>query len=226
MSYLTLPEENTAAAKDLVGELKARGVLKTPAIVRAFLAVNRADFVPEGQKFFAYADEPLPIGEGQTISQPYTVAFMLELLAPKADERIMDVGHGSGWSSALLASIVGEKGKVYAVEIVQKLCRFGKGNVKKYPELAERIEFFCKSAENGLPKTAKEIGGFDGIIAAAEVIEAPTAWREQLKPDGRLVYPRGGSLWKETKLLGGFTPKFKKEEFPGFAFVPFVEEIK
>ncbi len=226
MSYLTLPEENTAAAKDLVGELKARGVLKTPAIVRAFLAVNRVDFVPEGQKFFAYADEPLPIGEGQTISQPHTVAFMLELLAPKAGERILDVGHGSGWSSALLAHIVGEKGKVYAVEIVPKLCRFGKGNAKKYSELAERIKFYCKSAKNGLPKIAKEIGDFDGIIAAAEVDEVPHAWREQLKAGGRLVYPKDGSLWKETKLLGGSTAKFKKEEFPGFAFVPFVKEAE
>lgn len=225
MSYLALPEENSSGAKELVKELKARGVLKTPAIVRAFLAVNRADFVPEEQKFFAYADEPLPIGEGQTISQPYTVAFMFELLAPKAGEHILDVGHGSGWSSALLAHVVGEKGRVYAMEIVPKLCRFGKGNVKKYPELAERILLYCKSAENGFPKIAKEIGGFDGIIAAAEVGEVPSAWREQLKIGGRLVYPKNGSLWKETK-LGGETSKFKKEEFPGFAFVPFVEKDK
>jgi protein-L-isoaspartate(D-aspartate) O-methyltransferase len=224
MPYLTLPEENTSVAKELVKELKARGVLKTTAIVRAFSAVLRGDFVPEEQWFFAYANEPLPIGEGQTISQPYTVAFMLELLAPKAGEHILDVGHGSGWSSTLLAHIVGEKGKVYAVEIIPKLCRFGKGNVKKYPDLFERIEFFCKSAENGLPTIAKELGGFDGIIAAAEVAEVPQVWREQLKTGGRLVYPQNGSLWKETKLLGGETSKFKKEEFPGFAFVPFVEE--
>lgn len=223
MSHLTFPEENISAGKELVKELKVRGVLKTPAIVRAFSAVDRADFVTEGQKFFAYADEPLPIGEGQTISQPYTVAFMFELLAPKAGEHIFDVGHGSGWSSALLAHIVGEKGKVYAMEIIPSLCRFGKGNVKKYPELAEHIEFFCKSAENGLPKIAKESGGFDGIIAAAEVSEVPSAWREQLKTRGRLVYPKDGSLWKETKQKDG---SFEKEETPGFIFVPFVEKDK
>lgn len=230
MSYLTLPEENTFAVKELIKELKARGVLETPVIARAFLAVNRADFVTEDQKFFAYADEPLPIGEGQTISQPYTVAFMLELLVPKAGGHILDVGHGSGWSSALLAhSVAGkdkQKGMVYAMEIVPKLCRFGKENVKKYPELAERVLFYYKSAENGLSKIAKKVGGFDGIIAAAEVGEVPKTWREQLKIGGRLVYPQNGSLWKETKLLGGETPKFKKEEFPGFAFVPFVEEVK
>jgi protein-L-isoaspartate(D-aspartate) O-methyltransferase len=226
MSYLTLPEDKTTGAKELVKELKARGVLKSPAIARAFSAVDRSDFVPPNQKFFAYADEPLPIGEGQTISQPYTVAFMLELLVPKAGEYIMDVGHGSGWSSALLSHIVGEKGKVYAMEIVRKLCRFGKGNVKKYPDLFERVAFFCKSAEKGLPTIAKELDGFDGIVAAAEVGEVPSAWREQLKTGGRLVYPQNGSLWKETKLLGGSTPKFKKEEFLGFAFVPFLEEVK
>lgn len=223
MSHLTLPEENSSGAKELVKEFKARGVLKTPAIAGAFLAVNRADFVTEDQKFFAYADEPLPIGEGQTISQPYTVAFMLELLAPKAGEHILDVGYGSGWSSALLSHIVGENGKVYAMEIVPKLCRFGKGNVNKYSEFVKRVKFFCKSAENGLPKIAKEIGGFDGIIAAAEVSGVPDAWREQLKTGGRLVYPQGGSLWKETKHKDG---SFQKQEFPGFAFVPFIEQVK
>jgi protein-L-isoaspartate(D-aspartate) O-methyltransferase len=231
MSSLTPPKENTTAAKKLAEELTARGVLKTPALARAFSAVRRADFVPEDQRFFAYANEPLPIGERQTISQPYTVAFMLELLAPKAGDHILDVGHGSGWSSAILARIVGERGKVYAMEIIPKLCRFGKENVKKYPELTERIEFFCKSAENGLPKAAKGVGGFDGIIAAAEVGEVPQAWREELKIGGRLVYPKDGSLWKETKLLGGTAPvrrnpKFKKEEYPGFAFVPFVKEYQ
>ena len=79
-----------------------------------------------------YVNEPLPIGHGQTISQPLTVAFMLELLQPEEGNKILDIGSGSGWQSALLAEIVGEKGKVYAMEVVPELKEYGEKNVSKY----------------------------------------------------------------------------------------------
>ena len=91
----------------LPGYLQRTGVLKSGKIFDAFGVIDRADFVPEELKSSAYADEALPIGEGQTISQPYTVAFMLSLLDPQPGERIMDVGAGSGWQTAILAYIVG-----------------------------------------------------------------------------------------------------------------------
>lgn len=196
-----------------------RGVLKTPEIIYAFKKIDRVDFVPEKLKKLAYVDEALPIGFGQTISQPYTVAFMLELLGPKNDNNILDIGSGSGWQSALLAEIVGEKGKVYSIEINPDVFDIGKENIKKYPELSKRIELHCQNASNGLSKAAEDIGGFDGIIAAAEVRETPMSWREQLKMEGKLVYPKDNSIFLEIKKSEN---DFEINQFPGFVFVPFV----
>ena len=204
---------------DLVGSLKKGGVLKSLAIEEALTKVDRRRFVPDSQADSAYADIPLSIGEGQTISQPYTVVFMLEHLKPKRGERIMDVGFGSGWQTGLLAKIVGASGKIYAIEIVPALYELGKRNIAQFPELKGRVEFYCQSAADGLPKIAREIGGFDAIISAAEVSKVPEAWRKQLKESGRLLYPKSGSLFLEIK---GGDGKFRLREFPGFAFVPFM----
>src|SRR3989344_3253201 len=97
---------------ELIRELKTQGVLKSPNVEAAFRAIDRKDFVRPEYEEVAYANHPLPIGEGQTISQPYTVAFMLDLLDPKAGEKILDVGSGSGWTTALLAHIVSQSGEI------------------------------------------------------------------------------------------------------------------
>lgn len=203
----------------LIALLEKNGVLKTPAIREALLRVDRKHFVPSELAEFAYDDAALPLPGGQTISQPYTVAFMLELLQPNSGDRIMDVGYGSGWQTALLAAIVGDAGKIFAIERAETLCDFGKQNVEKYPELFRRAEFYCQNAEPGLADAASAIGGFDGIIAAAEVSRVPSAWREQLKTGGRMVYPKAGSVFFEMKQDSG---AFETEEYPGFAFVPFI----
>ena len=108
------------------------GVLKTPEIISAFRKIQRKDFIPENLQYAQSVDSPLPIGDGQTISQPYTVAFMLELLEPKKGQKILDVGSGSGWVSTLLAEIVGLKGFVYAIERITQLLKFGENNAIKY----------------------------------------------------------------------------------------------
>ena len=92
--------------KYLIKELMAEGILKTPSIIEAFEKVDRKDFVPEELKDKAYLNTPLPIGYGQTISQPLTVAFMLELLQPQAGDKVLEIGSGSGWQTALLAHMV------------------------------------------------------------------------------------------------------------------------
>ena len=117
---------------NLVEKLKVDGFLKMPAIISAFQKIDRADFVLPQYSNEAYEDYPLPIGHGQTISQPATVAFMLELLQPKIGEKILDIGAGSGWATALLAEIVGKDGKVYGLEIISELVEFGKNNLGKY----------------------------------------------------------------------------------------------
>lgn len=205
--------------EELIKALRQKRVLKSAAIEKALRKIDRKDFVPEESRDAVYEDIALPIGMGQTISQPYTVIFMLELLAPKAGEKIMDVGHGSGWQTALLAEIAGETGKIYAIERIPALCEMGKTNVAKYPDLERRVVFVCGDASPGLPEEAEKIGGFDAIIAAAEVEEVPRAWREQLKIGGRLVYPKDKSVFKEIKTG---EKDFSQEEYPGFAFVPFI----
>ena len=201
------------------------GVIPEGNILDAFKAIDRADFVPPDIRDLAYADEALPIGGGQTISQPYTVAFMLNLLDPRSGEKIMDVGAGSGWQTAILAHIVGENGKIFAVERLPELCEFGRSNVSKYNFIEKGlpagrqgiVEWFCRDASRGLPDKAP----FDKIIAAASLHEElPQAWKEQLKPGGVIVTPIGASIWKFTKQKDG---EFVQEEFPGFAFVPFVK---
>ena len=204
-----------------ITSLRKKGILKSMRLARALRRIDRKDFVPEAFIEHAYDDIPLPIGEGQTISQPYTVVYMLELLKPKPGEKIIDVGYGSGWQTALLAEMVGTTGKVHAIELLPGRCESGMRNVGKYSHLERRIEFHCQNAAPGLPEVAETIGGFHGIIAAAEVREVPKAWRDQLKIGGRLVYPRASSIFREMKRDDS---TFEIDEHPGFAFVPFVEE--
>lgn len=206
----------------LVDDLKRSGVLKTPRIIQAFEKIHRADFMPEGMGSLSDIDEPFLIGEGQTISQPTTVAIMLELLQPEPGDKVLDVGYGSGWQTALLASMVGPRGTVYGVERLKKLCAFGKENISKYPFLLEkRVRLYCRDGSKGLPHVAKKEKGFDCIIAAASGTRVPQAFRDQLKVGGRLVLPIRESLWLFVKKKDG---SFASKEKPGFLFVPLVED--
>ena len=202
--------------KYLIKELMEEGILKTPSIIEAFEKVDRKDFVPEELKDKSYLNAPLPIGYGQTISQPLTVAFMLELLQPQAGDKILEVGSGSGWQTALLAHIAGESGKVFAVELIPELEEFGRKNVAKYNFYKRKIaEFHSFNAAKGMPENAP----FDRIISAASGGEIPPAWKEQLAIGGRLVAPVRGSVVLLTRKS---ETEFKAEEYPGFAFVPLI----
>ena len=200
----------------LVKDLINSGHLKTPRIIDAFQKIDRKDFVLEEYKDEAYVNAPLPIGYGQTISQPLTVAFMLELLQPKEGDKVLDIGSGSGWQTALLAEIVGDRGKIFAMEIVPELCEFGKKNILKYDFIKRGIvKFICANASGGLSEEAP----FDRIIAAASSEKIPELWKEQLKVNGRLVAPVLDSVWL---LIKKGEKNFEEEEHKGFAFVPFV----
>lgn len=208
----------------LIQELIKYGYLKTSSIIEAFQAVDRADFVPPELKSEAYINAPLPIGQGQTISQPLTVAFMIELLEPQPGEKILDIGAGSGWQTAILAYIVasnkqqGERGKVFAVERIKELCQFGKQNVANYNFLEKGIvEFFCSDGSLGL----KDHAPFDRIIAAAAAEEIPKAWKEQVRIGGRIVAPINQSIVVLDKIG---KDKFEQKEFFGFNFVPLIKD--
>jgi protein-L-isoaspartate(D-aspartate) O-methyltransferase len=205
--------------RDLIDHLKSTGLLESKCIENALIKVDRRDFVRKEDVSLAYYDDALPIGFGQTISQPLTVVFMLELLDVKRGNKVMDIGSGSGWQSCLLGHLVGPKGIVHALELIPELCKLGESNTSKYPDIRGVVKFHCKDARDGLPDVTEGTEGFDRIICAAEVKSVPQVWRDQLKSDGVLIYPKDEGIYKEVKGKDGI---FSKEYYPGFVFVPFV----
>ena len=198
--------------------IKEPGKVTNPTVLEAFAAIRREDCVPPDVKPLASLNEALPIGYNQTISQPLTVGFMLELLEPKKGNRILDIGAGSGWTTALLSHIVGKEGKVVGLEIIPELAEFGKKNVAKYSFIEKGIaKCLCQDANTGYPFEAP----YDGILVSASLSkkELPRAWREQLKVGGNIVVPIQESIWVFTKKS---TTEFKEKEYPGFMYVPFI----
>lgn len=207
--------------ESLIQEIINSGYLKSPHIIEAFLAIDRKNFVLSEYQDEAYSNIPLPIGFGQTISQPLTVAFMLELLQPLAGEKILDIGAGSGWTSALLAYMVSQKskkGKVIAIERIPELKEYGEKNVARYNFIKKgRVKFICADGSQGYKKEAP----FDKILCSAAVEEIPQEWLRQLKIGGRIVTPFHSELqlWiKKSK------DKFNRERFSGFSFVPLISD--
>lgn len=202
--------------RDLVEMLVEEGVLRTPHIIDAFLKIDRADFVPATLMNEAYGNYPLLLGFGQTISQPYTVAFMMELLNPQIGHAILDVGSGSGWTTALLAHIVGQTGQVIAIERIPELFTLSQQNLKKYNSITEKVvRGFCGNGAAG----KKEYAPFDRISAAAALQEIPRAWKKQLKIGGRIVAPVGSKITVLDKKSEDY---FEQRDYPGFSFVPFI----
>lgn len=205
---------------DLVDNLIKKKYLRSERIINAFNDIKRKEFIPEDLQGQADSDIALPIGYGQTISQPMTVAFMLELLDPKEGDNVLDAGSGSGWTTALLAHIVGKNGKITAIEKIKGLCKFGENNVKKFNFIKNGIvEFYAMSAENGFEKNAP----YDRILVSAAVSEIPESFKKQLTKGGKMVIPVSNSICLVEKKNEN---DFVIEKFPGFVFVPFVKNTK
>jgi protein-L-isoaspartate(D-aspartate) O-methyltransferase len=174
------------------------------AVMTAMGRVSRHRFVPSLQEAFAYENRPLPIGEGQTISQPFLVALMTDLLDPKPGDTVLEVGTGSGYQAAVLAELVA---KVYTIEIVEPLGRRARQLLE---QLGYRnVEVRIGDGYNGWPEAAP----FDSIVVTAAPVEVPKPLINQLKPGGRLVIPAGGPYDSQYLLLiekqpdGTFTTK-------------------
>ncbi len=178
----TAQADFAAARQRMLDEqIVARGVSDT-AVLRAMRTVPRHLFVPPARRADAYGDFPLPIGQGQTISQPYVVAYMTEQLRLSPRSRVLEVGTGSGYQAAVLAEIAGE---VYSIEIVPEL---GRSAAARLAELGYgRVHVRIGDGYAGWPETAP----FDAIIVTAAAQDVPAPLVAQLKPGGRMVLPVG-----------------------------------
>ncbi len=172
-------------------QIKARGV-KDERVLSAILKVERHLFVPIEYQNLAYSDQPLPIGEGQTISQPYIVALMTELLELKGDERVLEIGTGSGYQAAILGELAKE---VYTIEIIDSLASSAR---KRLIELGyKNIQVRSGDGYQGWP----EMAPFDAIIVTAAPDHIPKPLLEQLKEGGRMVIPVGGYSQELKKIV-------------------------
>jgi len=182
-------------------------------IQTAFQNVPREAFLPEEIRPQAMRDEALPIGYGQTNSQPYTVEKMLRWLDPKPGDKILDIGSGSGWTSALLASITGDSGHVFAVEKIPELVVFGKENCTQLG--ITNVTFFEASDTLGLPQHAP----YDRILVSAAASALPDGLVSQLDLGGKLVVPVKNIIVEIAKTDAGDLDAI---QHPGFVFVPLI----
>ncbi len=200
--------------KAMVDLLRRRGI-RDARVLEAFGKVPRDEFVPAAHRASAYGDHPLPIGEHQTISQPYIVALMTEALNLETGDRVLELGTGSGYQAAILAQMGME---VYTVERIPELHEVAKARLA---ELGYSVH--CKLA-NGYIGWPEHVP-YDGIIVTAAAPDIPPPLLEQLADGGRLVIPIGPphgyqTLWKIIKQ----GERVKKVNLGGVAFVPFVHE--
>lgn len=209
--------------KELVQQLVNDGYLKTPIIIEAFQRIDRADFMPESSASIAYINQALPIGYNQTISQPLTVAFMLELLEPRTGEKILDIGSGSGWQAALLAYIVSKNdkegvGKVITIERIPELKEMAEKNIRKYNFIEKgAVKTVLGDGSRGYRNEAP----FNKIIAAAAASALSPAWKKQIAIGGKIVAPLGQSIYLFERVD---ERKFTTKQYLGFSFVPLVTE--
>jgi protein-L-isoaspartate(D-aspartate) O-methyltransferase len=193
----------------LVTHLIRSGVLRTPALIDAFLQTDRIGFIPEKLHAQAYSDAPLPIGYGQTISQPYTVAFMLELLQLRPTDTVLDIGAGSGWSTALLARCVKH---VTALERIPELLECA----QKHLEASGLSNYTLKQALDALGIPGMH---FDRILVSAAARKLPEALCEQLAPGGIMVIPIQHDICVVTLDAQRVRTVVV---YPGFSFVPLI----
>jgi len=207
-------KKRSAMVKD---QLVKRGI-KDEQVITAMSIIPRHLFVDDSLSDKAYNDHPLPIGEGQTISQPYVVAMMTEALNLKATDRVLEIGTGSGYQAAVLAEIVSE---VYTIEIIEDLA-------KQAQILLESLNYMNIKAKYADGYFGwKEHAPFDAIIITASANHIPPPLIMQLKEGGRLIIPLGSTLYYQTlTIVTKVKGELEVEQMGGVAFVPMTGEVK
>jgi protein-L-isoaspartate(D-aspartate) O-methyltransferase len=200
--------------KRLIDYWQSSGIIKDKKIIGAFKAIPREKFIMDEHLSEAYGDYPLPIGRGQTISQPTTVMLMTEALELKEGDKVLEVGAGSGYQAAIISKIIGKKGKVITTEIIPELAEFADKNIKKLKIRNVKI-INCDGSQG-----YKEEAPYDRIMVTAACPEIPKPLIQQLKENGIIIAPVGNLLGQQ--MIKGIKKSGKLETKPlgYFMFVP------
>lgn len=204
----------------LVENLKRCGYVSRPEVVAAMNAVERHLFVPPGRRQDAYADHPLDIGDGQTISAPHMVGIMTERLDLHRGQKVLEVGGGSGYHAAVTAELVGPEGHVYSVERIASLAERARVDLEK-GGYSDRVTVIVGDGSNGLVDHAP----YDRIFVACAAPEVPAPLVDQLKEGGKMLVPVGSThLGQELVLVEKRKGKPVTSELGGCIFVPLIGE--
>lgn len=193
-------------------QIEARGI-RNPRVLQAMMKVPRHLFVPEPYTRAAYQDRPLPIGEGQTISQPYIVAYMTELLDPQPSDTILEIGAGSGYQAALLAELAA---RVVTIERLTDVASLARRNLSRLG--IKNVKVMVADGTMGWPEDAP----YDGIMITAAAPEVPPPLLGQLREGGRLVAPIGGRGMQELVKVVKKGASLEYTYHGGVVFVPLV----
>ena len=197
-------------------QLKARDI-KDERVLAAMTKVPREQFIPADERAEAYEDGPLPIGHGQTISQPYIVAFMTQQLQPKPNDRVLEIGTGSGYQAAILAELVSE---IYSVEIVEPLATAAEATLQRLGY--KNVHVKVGDGYKGWPEAAP----FDAIIVTCAPDKVPQPLVDQLKDGGRMVIPVGERSAQQLYLLEKRNGQLKESVTLPVRFVPMLREAE
>ncbi len=205
--------------KWLVESLENQGIIRSPRVKEAMLAVPRHLFVPEKYAYEAYEDRPLHIGEGQTISAPHMVAIMCEALDLEPEHRVLEVGSGSGYHACVVAYIV-NKGEVYSIERLASLAERAKKNIEK-AGLCKNTKIIVGDGSKGYAEAAP----YDRIFVTAGAPKVPEALKEQLKIGGKLLIPVGLRTGQDLlRITKTGEDEYLEEDLGGCVFVPLIGE--
>ena len=191
--------------------------IRDPRVLEAMRTVPRHEFVPENERHLAYEDSALPIGYGQTISQPYIVAFMTEQLRPKQSDRVLEIGSGSGYQAAILAELVAD---VYTIDIVEALAKTAEATLQRLGY--KNVHIKVGDGYKGWPEEAP----FDAVIVTCAPEKVPHPLVDQLKDGGRMVIPVGERFAQQLYLLEKKNGQLKESVTLPVRFVPMLREAQ
>lgn len=207
--------------EELVRKLQSHGYIRTDEVKNAMLRIPREEFIPPENRKYAYIDQPLPIGEGQTISAPHMVAMICETLELRKGMKILEIGSGFGYNAAVVAELVGPEGHLFTTERIEKLAKCAEDNLKR-TGYDKCVTVLHKDGTKGFADEAP----YDRIYATASAPKVPEPLKEQLKIKGRLLTPIGSHTYFQELIcvLRVSEDEYESRKLGGVAFVPMIGE--